>query len=83
MSQPAAQKHLCADCVHFKQAPYESKRDGCYHPKLMQAKQKDAFLDEQQLPGDHTVINRNGDCPEWQARPGRMTFLRRLFSLGA
>jgi len=82
MSQAAA-KHACADCVHFRKAPYEAKRDGCFHPKFMQGKQKDAFLDEQQVPGDHTVINRNGDCPEWRQRPSRLSLVRRLFTLGA
>ncbi len=75
--------HPCSTCVHFRRAPYEAKRAGCYHPKLMQGKQKDAFLDEQQVPGDPDVLNRNNDCAYWQAHAAAASLLRRLFSLGA
>ena len=73
----------CADCRHFRSAPYEAKKAGCYLPANMQGKQKDAFLDEQQLPGDHERINRDGDCPDFEARAARAPLLQRLFKLGA
>jgi hypothetical protein len=75
-------KH-CADCRHFRRAPYEARRDGCYHPDNMSGKQKDAFLDEQQVPGDHERINARGDCAQFEARSARPSLLVRLFSLGA
>ena len=76
-------KNPCATCRHFRSAPYEAKHAGCYLPKNMAGKQKDAFLDEQQLPGDHEAINRNGDCPDFEAEPSREPFFRRLFKVGA
>ena len=72
----------CADCTHFRSAPYEAKNAGCYHPKNLVGKQKDAYLDEQQTPGDHEQINRNGDCAEFEARPSKPPFLKRLFASG-
>ena len=76
-------KVYCKNCRHFRSAPWEAKHEGCYHPELMQAKQKDAFLDEQQMPGDHERINRNGDCKDFAARKKPLAFFQRLFSLGA
>jgi len=73
----------CHECVHFRRAPYEARKEGCYLPKNMVAKQKDAYLDEQQLPGDHEKINLRGDCPDFEARPAKPSILRRLFALGA
>jgi hypothetical protein len=73
----------CADCRHFRSAPYEARRDGCFHPDNMQGRQKDAYLDEQQIPGDHERINRNHDCSQYAARAARPSLLRRLLSLGA
>lgn len=73
----------CTDCRHFRAAPYEAKKTGCYLPANMEGKQKDAFLDEQQIPGDHERINRNGDCKDFAARAERPPLLQRLFSLGA
>ena len=73
----------CRRCVFFRSAPYEAKREGCYHPDLMKAKQKDSYLDEQQLPGDHEVINRLGDCEHFSPRMERPSFWRRLFSMQA
>ena len=73
----------CKGCVHFRHAPYEAKLEGCYHPDLMKAKQKDTYLDEQQVPGDHEVINRLGDCEQYEARRSRPGFWQRLFSIGA
>ena len=73
----------CTDCRHFRAAPYEAKNAGCYFPDNMDGKQKDAFLDEQQMPGDHERINRNGDCKDFAARKKPLAFIQRLFSLGA
>ena len=71
----------CKRCVHFRAAPYEARVDGCYLPKNMPSKQKLAYLDEQQLAGDHRAINRDGDCPDFQARVQQASLWRRL--LGA
>jgi len=73
----------CENCIHFREAPYEALRTGCYHPDLMQAKQKAAYLDEQQIPGDHTVLNRNGDCSYYEAPEPKPSIWKRLFSLEA
>jgi hypothetical protein len=73
----------CVDCRHFRAAPYQARRDGCYHPSNMTGKQKDAFLDEQQMPGDHERINARGDCAQFEALPARPSLLRRILSLGA
>jgi hypothetical protein len=73
----------CADCTHFRSAPYEARIEGCYFPGNMPAKQKQDFLDEQQIPGDHRVINRRHDCPDFEARPAKPSFWRRLLSLDA
>jgi hypothetical protein len=73
----------CRTCVHFRSAPYEARLEGCYLEKNMVSKQKAAFLDEQQLPGDHTQINRNGDCPDHQARARKPSFWKRLWAAGA
>ena len=82
MSQPVKPvKHSCEECVYLRHAPYEARRTGCFNPKFMPGKQKDAFLDEQQIPGDHEVLNRNGDCPEWTPIPPRPSLVKRLFSL--
>ena len=78
-----SEKHSCEDCVHFRRAPYQAKHEGCYLPANMVGKQKDAYLDEQQIPGDHEEINRDGDCPDHRARVERPSFFQRLFSLGA
>jgi hypothetical protein len=69
----------CADCRHFRAAPYETRFTGCYHEKHVESKQKDRFLDEQQLPGDHLQINRRGDCPEHEPRPRATGLWRWLF----
>jgi hypothetical protein len=73
----------CRDCVHFRAAPYEARKDGCYLPKNMPSKQKDAFLDEQQIPGDHRKINLRGDCPDHERRPVKLSLWQRLLSRGA
>lgn len=68
----------CEDCVHFRRAPYEAPRTGCYHPDNMKVKQKEAFLDQQQQPGDHEKINLRGDCAQFEARPVALPFWKRL-----
>ncbi len=70
----------CRRCAHFRSAPYEARIAGCYLPKNMASKQSARFLDEQQIPGDHEKINLRGDCPDFEARPVRGSFWRRLFS---
>ena len=73
-------KVYCKNCRHFRSAPWEAKHEGCYHPELMQAKQKDAFLDEQQVCGNAWMLNRDNDCEHYEARKGALPFWRRLFS---
>lgn len=80
MSQP---KVDCHTCQHFRGAPYESKFEGCYLEKNMVSKQKQACLDEQQLPGDHRQINRMGDCADHLPRAARPSLWQRLWSLPA
>jgi len=78
-----ATKAYCPNCVHFRSAPYEARVAGCYLEKNMPSKQKQACLDEQQIPGDHEQINRRGDCPDYLARARKAPWWQRLFSLGA
>ena len=73
----------CRRCRHFRAAPYEAKRDGCYHPELMESKQGAAFLDAQQVPGDHERINAHGDCAHFEPRPAARRLWTRLFSRSA
>ena len=73
----------CRDCVHFRSKPYEARVEGCYLEKNMPSKQKQAFLDEQQIPGNHEKINLRGDCPDFQARARKPSLWRRLLALGA
>lgn len=73
----------CEQCIHFRRAPYQALRTGCYHPDLMVAKQKAAYLDEQQIPGDHTVLNRNGDCSYFEAPPEKPSLWKRLIGVEA
>lgn len=68
----------CKNCVHFRSAPYEARWEGCWHPDNMKMKQKERYLQEQQLPGDHFMINRRGDCSQYEARPAPEPFWRRL-----
>jgi hypothetical protein len=70
----------CADCQHFRQAPYDAPRTGCYFPDFMPAKQKDAFLKEQELPGDHRQINLRGDCAKFEARAKPRSFWKRMLA---
>jgi len=71
----------CADCVHFRRAPYQARVDGCYFPGNMPSKQSARYLDEQQLAGDPEKINLRGDCPDFEAKPAKPSVWRRL--LGA
>ena len=73
----------CRRCVHFRGAPYEARLDGCYFPGNMPAKQSARYLDEQQQAGDHERINRNGDCPDHQARVVKEPWWRRIMDVGA
>jgi len=79
-TDPARPPVDCHDCRHFRQAPYEAKRDACYHPEHMNAKQGAAYLDEQQVPGNHEAINLRGDCAEFEARPKPASLWTRLFA---
>jgi hypothetical protein len=73
----------CRTCKHFRSAPYEARLEGCYLEKNMVSRQKQAFLDEQQQPGNHEKINFHGDCPDYQARARKPSLWRRLWALGA
>jgi hypothetical protein len=73
----------CTNCIHFRTAPYDAPRTGCWHKDNLVVKQKDAYLDEQQVPGDHRRINLRGDCAQFEARVPKLSLLKRLFSRGA
>ncbi|MDA1263693.1 MAG: hypothetical protein O2816_01280 [Planctomycetota bacterium] len=73
----------CNDCIHFRKAPYQAPRTGCWHPDSMKVTQKEAFLDEQQQPGNHRKINLRGDCGLFEQGAAKLSFLKRLFKLGA
>ena len=70
----------CRDCRHFREAPYDAPRTGCYFPDFMPQKQKDNFLKEQEIPGDHRKINLRGDCPKFAARPRKRSFWQRMLA---
>jgi len=73
----------CRDCRHFREAPYEAPITGCWHPDSKSVTQKEAFLDQQQQPGDHMRINFRGDCSLFEARPVRPSIWKRMFGKGA
>jgi hypothetical protein len=76
-------KKLCEDCVHFRRLPGDTpwkRKTGCYHPQLLVTKQSDAFLKEQEEPGNHEKLNLRGDCAYWEARP-RVGLVRRVVDL--
>lgn len=83
MSSPPRAQADCRNCLHFRGAPYEARFEGCYLEKNMLSKQKQACLDEQQLPGDHRKLNLRGDCPDYAARARKAPLWRRLWALGA
>ena len=56
----------CTRCKHFRAAPWQAKTEGCYHPDHLAVKQKVDYLDEQQAPGNHLLINRNGSCESYE-----------------
>ncbi len=70
---------LCKDCSHFREAPYEANITGCWHPDNLQITQKEAFLDQQQQPGNHRKINLRGDCEQFEASPVPLSLLPRLW----
>jgi hypothetical protein len=70
----------CKDCRHFRTAPYEAPRTGCWFPEFMQQKQKDAFLKEQEIPGNHEVINLRGDCAKFEQRAPKRSFWKRMMA---
>ena len=73
-------KVYCENCVYFRTAPYEARVEGCYHEKLMSQRQKVAYLDEQQIPGNHRLLNRKHDCEYYEAESVEVPLWRRLFS---
>lgn len=70
----------CQQCVHFRTAPDEAPHTGCWHPDNMKQRQTDAFLKQQELPGDHVKINLRGDCEQYEKKPKKRSFWRRLMS---
>jgi len=68
----------CKDCTHYRSAPWQAKFEGCYHKEHLSQKQKVDYLDEQQLPGDHRLINRLHDCSEHEARQQEEPLWKRL-----
>ena len=76
-------KVQCKDCRHFRTAPYEARKTGCWHPDHLVVRQKDAYLDEQQTPGNHRKINMRGNCEDFESEPPKPSLLRRILSLGA
>jgi len=68
----------CNECCHFKSAPYEARIDGCFHADHMKVVQKDAYLNEQETPGDHRAINRRGDCASFEGKAEARSFLSRF-----
>jgi hypothetical protein len=70
----------CRDCRYFKEAPYDAPRTGCWFPDFMPQKQKDAFLKEQEIPGDNEKINLRGDCPKWSPRAPKRSFWQRMLA---
>jgi hypothetical protein len=73
----------CKDCLHFREAPYDAPRTGCWHPAHMLVTQKEAFLDQQQAPGNHRKINLRGNCASYEGRARPVSWWRRIFALGA
>jgi hypothetical protein len=85
LEAPPARRVECRDCVHFREYPYGSgtvwkRKTGCYHPELMEQKQKDGYLAEQEVPGDAARLNLRGDCEKFAARPPRGSLLQRLLA---
>ncbi len=72
----------CEDCLHLHRYEYDEtafkRKTGCYHPDLMDQKQSDGFLKEQEIPGDHVKLNLDGDCPKFEAKPERRSWMARV-----
>lgn len=71
----------CVDCLYFRERPGDTtwkRKTGCFHPDHMDQQQKDAFLKEQEVPGDHRVINAGGDCSEFELAPGKASLFKRI-----
>lgn len=75
-----AKKVHCEGCAHFKRAPEEAPLTGCWFPDFMQVKQKENFLKQQEVPGDHKKINMRGDCPKWEPRPRKPSLWQKLLA---
>ncbi|MFN0242863.1 MAG: hypothetical protein ACKVWV_08240 [Planctomycetota bacterium] len=75
-----AKKVHCETCVHFKRAPKEAHLTGCYLPEFMPVKQKENFLKQQELPGDHKKLNMRGDCAKWEPRPKKPSLWKQLLA---
>ncbi len=75
-------KHDCKKCAHFREAPWQAPRTGCWHPENKIMSQSAAFNDEQQQPGDHRKINLRGDCPQYEAKAPEPGFLERFLNMG-
>ena len=70
----------CSDCTHFKAAPHQARISGCFKDTNMPGRQKEAFLDEQQVPGNHEKINLRGDCSDFDAKPAKESLWKRLLA---
>lgn len=73
-------KSNCQDCKYFKTAPYEAPHTGCYHPDNMVTSQKERYLDQQQLPGDHRKLNLMGDCDKFAPKAKKAPLWKRLLA---
>ncbi|MFT5286502.1 MAG: hypothetical protein ACI8TQ_002671 [Planctomycetota bacterium] len=70
----------CTDCIHFRSAPYQARIAGCFLESNMPGRQKDAYLNEQQIPGNHEIINLRGDCADFEAPKKKPGLLTRMFT---
>lgn len=73
----------CEGCSHFRSAPYEAPHTGCWHPDNMAVSQKDAYLQQQETPGNHERINLRGDCAQYEARSRPLSLWDRFLGKGA
>ena len=71
----------CNNCIHFRERPGDTTwklKTGCFHPDHMQQSQQDEFLKEQEIPGDHTRINADGACAQFEARERQASLFKRI-----
>jgi hypothetical protein len=71
----------CNECKHFQERPGDTtwkRKSGCYHPDNMEQSQDDAFLREQEIPGDHLKINADGTCAQFEASEPKPSLLKRI-----